>query len=465
MLRMRDFIATNIAAVVFLSCYFLTVVLGNIIYATPLAASMLTSAGFGLDLLYFPTSFTSGFWILLLLPFIAIPVLAPLLRVPLKRIVVPIVKLVPNFGKIEYAILLAAIYGIIGWTFWHTNIFGLIDRAADAREAIEARFALQSAMSFREQIVVYSILPFMASYSFVAAIKGDGKFWVLMTVINIILTTVILVAINMKWPILVFYIGLVAAIFVFSRKYAYLKAIVGVVILVVFYLAVSSYVFRWGPTADSIPSRPDSAVSSTTNGSQLDGVIQKTKKSVTSIAAHSLANAPFLFAELVDRMAVAYPYYYKVFTEEGQICGSILDQVIPGPKKCAPTYVVYTRIFGKDGYEGRGTAPAAPQITSYAFGGWPGAFLAMLGTCVVLAAFAVIPLHGGAMAGAWTTVGATVGYHLSQLPGEGPIIYNHGLLWPLLFVGAYAILRRLFLAAFARRQTTRSVGDAEDVAR
>lgn len=441
---MRAWIARNVASVMFLAFYFITVVAANLLYATPLAKPLLTASGMPQEFLNFPTTFSVGYWALLMMPFVAVPLLVPPLRRVLSRwIVGPVVGYVPDFRPADYAVIFAIVVGIVMYALWRTEAFALVGNATSAKEAIDARFVLQARMSFLvEKIAIHSLLPFMSLYAITAAIKSGGRFWTVFAVLSVGVALVALVAINMKWPVLIFYIGAVASIFLFTQRWAYTKAILGSIGLVAFYLIISTYVFRWVPhiaPPNQVAGQHQQAAEQASGEalSKPEEVVNKPNLEYTALAEHSVEQSPLLFAHALNRMAIAYPYYYKVFTEEGPICGTLMETYLPGAKPCAPTFLIYSRIFIGDGYDGRGSSPAAPHVTAYAQQGWIGALVGMLGTCVLLAGFSAIPLSSGPMAGAWTVVGATVGYHLSQIPIEGPIIYDHGILWPLLLVAAY----------------------------
>ena len=151
----------------------------------------------------------------------------------------------------------------------------------------------------------------------------------------------------------------------------------------------------------------------------------------------------------LNRMAVSYPYYYQVFTEEGAVCGGILAQARRNPT-CRPSEVIYSRSFVNDGFENRGTSPLAVHISGYALGGWPIALLALVAGSVMLGLFAALPLDSGSMSGTVTIVGALAAYHLSQIPGEGVVFYEHGLIWPALLLLIYVLWQRLGSAAGLR---------------
>jgi hypothetical protein len=60
--------------------------------------------------------------------------------------------------------------------------------------------------------------------------------------------------------------------------------------------------------------------------------------------------------------------------------------------------------------------------------------------------FAALPLDRGPASGT-LTISGTIGGYLSQIPGEGVIFYEHGLLWVFLLMIAYALWRRVIARA------------------
>lgn len=437
----------------FMVFYPVTIVAANLIFATPAGPSFLRITGFPTESLAFDTSFTFGYWALLLMPIVAVPLMVPLFKRILTPVVSKLASTVPDFTKTEYSAIATVFYAIAAWTFWQAGAMELAASAHNAVAAVEVRFELQERMHFLVKVIIHAILPFLACYAVAAAFRIGGRFWISIALINTMAVTFLLVGVNMKWPALLFMIALVVATFLFARKYPYIKAAAGVVFLVGFYLVLSTYVFRAilpesepiisaTQTPEDLP--PQSAPST------LPAVPPENTPTVhpfeyaNDLVRSSLKLAPQLFAHAVNRMAIAYPYYYHVFTKEGKVCGGLVDQAKTSENvRCRPSWLVYTRIFGKDQFEGRGTAPAAPHITGYALGGWPVAILGVIGICLVLAAFLAIPLYTSIMMSAFAVVGATVGYHLSQIPGEGVIFYDHGFLWPIALVFVFACYRQL----------------------
>jgi hypothetical protein len=463
---LRAWVARNVSLLLFLAFYFLTVVAGNLIYATPYGEAVLASAGMPDDALRFDTTFTLGYWTLLLMPLVAVPVGVAAFRPLLSRFVVgPIVSITPEFRRADYLVILALVAGAAYYALWQADAFALVANAVSAKEAIDARFELQERMSFAQKVAIHSLLPFMTFYALSAAIKTRETFWTVTAIVTVAITCVALVSINMKWPVLVFYIGAVSGIFIFSRRWPYVKAVVGAVGLVALYLAISTYVFRWVPQ-EATPAPDEVAVDAPAPEMPKGPWQQKPPKpsipnkptepgkpslDYSDLAGSSVNAAPLLLTHAVSRMAISFPYYYKIFTDEGPICGTLIATYLPGKKPCAPTFLVYSVIFPNDGYTGRGSAPAAPHVTAYAQQGWIGAGVGMLVVVLALSAFSAIPLASGAMAGAFVMVGATVGYHYSQLPIEGPVFYDHGIFWPLLLVGLYTAYRYASAAMLAAK--------------
>jgi hypothetical protein len=257
---------------------------------------------------------------------------------------------------------------------------------------------------------------------------------------------------NMKWPILIYYAGLVLAIFVYAKRYAYLKTILGGVLLVLVYFLISAFVFRLVPPAEVVPpskieesssvrteNLPSSKIAGADEnpGGERSGVLGN----VVGVGGAAVHNAPMLLFNVVNRMAIIYPYYYQVFTLEGAVCGGIVAQAKVG-QPCRPSTYIYSRIFD-DQFKGRGTAPAAVQISAYALGGWPLALFGLICASVVLGLFTTLPLSASATVGSLALTGAIAGYHFSQLPGEGPIFYDHGFFWTLLVLLLFGTWRAL----------------------
>jgi hypothetical protein len=140
-------------------------------------------------------------------------------------------------------------------------------------------------------------------------------------------------------------------------------------------------------------------------------------------------------------MALPFPFYYEVFSKEGPVCGTILDRIQRKANPCHPSNFIYTRMFGEQGFKGAATAPAAVHIGGFALNGWPGALLELIIASCILGAFMSLPRHGGPMVSTFTVMGGLTGYYFSQLPLEGALVYDHGVLWWGLLVAAYSAWR------------------------
>lgn len=423
----RQLATSNVALLSFLSCYGATVLLGNLIYATPYGTALLQAAGYKTAILQFPTTFSLGFWVLLLSPLLAVPLVMTVATPLLRRPVTALFKFFPSFSVRDFVVISLLVYGVICFAFYRSSSVGLFLGGATATDAIEARFAMQARISFLEKVTIHSIMPFLAYYAFIAFLRYRTRFWAAASVLSIAASFVVLIFLNMKWPVLLFSIGIVVALLMFSQpRRFWIKLIGSAITLAAIYLLVSTIIFRLAPEPPEPPQSPEIRI-----------------ERAQSLASTAVGRAPFLVAHAINRMAVSYPYYYRIFTEKGPVCGTLIQQYVVGAKPCHPSYLVYKSIFGADGYEDRGTAPAAPHITAYAFDGWMGAALGLIGMGVVLAFFSAVPYATGPMASTWTVLGAIVGYHLSQVPGDEVIFYTTGLIWPFLLVLVYSAYRRL----------------------
>jgi hypothetical protein len=439
--KLRVWISKNLAPLIFLSAYFVTVVLGNILYALPYGREQLEKNRYTADILQFETLFSAGYWLLLFLPFLVTPVVIIGVRKFAGKYLEGWSRIFPEFTKSEYLFIVTVSYLFVLYAMFKADAFSLFLAGTDPVASVEARFKIRNQLGFIPLVVLMSILHYLSIYSLIRWIMASTRFWMVATIANAVLMSAFLVLLNMKWPILIFYAGLVLAVFVYAKRYPYLKALVGGVLLITMYFMISAFVFRLIPAAQAPeeinPQIPQIAltpqvqqesqkVPGEVKGATGVGAIDK-----TLIVGHAaVSNAPMLLFNVVNRMAIIYPYYYQVFTKEGQVCGGIIAQARIGPA-CRPSTFIYSRIFN-DSFNGRGTAPAAVHISGYSLGGWPIAIFALLCASIVLGLFASLPLNAGAVVGSLAVTGAIVGYHFSQIPGEGPIFYDHGVFWVVL---------------------------------
>lgn len=408
--NVRFWVIRNMAPVVFLGAYFFTVVLGNLVYLTPSGHAYLQTTSSYLAIYNFSTLFSFGYWILLFLPFLVTPLIVMLVRFKMEHDVNNFVNLIPDFSKVVFTVIVSCCFLIVVYSLLKADAINLFTSGFDAISSVEARFKILSQTGFFSLVVLMSILPYLSLYSLIKWFHSKQFFWSIATILMLILMTICLVLLNMKWPILIFYLALVIAVFVYSQRRPFLKALMGAVLLVMMYLLISVFVFR------------------IVSNNEHKFATGERKFATKNIFKSATQNAPMLLMAAINRMAIIYPYYYHVFTTEGSVCGGVLKQAQRGPA-CRPSTFIYSRIFVDDGFNGRGTSPAAVHISGYALGGWPLAILALVCASVILGLFTCIPLNASAALGALRVTGAIVGYHFSQLPGEGPLIYDHGVLW------------------------------------
>jgi hypothetical protein len=312
--------------------------------------------------------------------------------------------------------------------------------------SIEARFTIRERIGFLTFVPLQALLPYLTWYAIFRGLSSRQLFWIGSASIEFFLLSVLLVMTNMKWPLLLFYVSLVLAIFVYAKHRAYLKSAAGAVLVFLAFMGISTFVFRMAPppspSVASSGGAPVSAAPAANPPAAADADVSRPSERVVATARSASTFAPTIVFSALNRMAVSYPYYYQVFTAEGPVCGGILAQAHRHPT-CRPSEMIYTRMFGKNEFEHRGTAPLAAHISGYALGGWPIAILALVAASVVLGLFSAIPLDDGAVSGSLVILGAVTGYHLSQIPGEGVIFYEQGLFWIGLLLLGHALWHRL----------------------
>jgi hypothetical protein len=442
----RAWVSANLQLVAFLGAYFVTTVAGNLIFATPFARQSLTASSSSDRFLSFPHTFTFGYWLLLLCPFVITPVIVLVTKRLTERRVAVLATALPDFTRRTYVIVTLACFAFVIYRFWRADVASLFVSGNDAVSSVEARFTIRERIGFVTLTPLQALLPFLSIYALVRWQQSAERFWMAFTIANVLVLSVLLVMINMKWPVLLFYIAIVLTVFVYSRSHPYLKTAIGAVLVFFAFLLISTFVFRIASVTSS-SAEATSVIghaprASSRTPAPADAPLAEASERLLASTRVAPAYAPRLLMLALNRMAIAYPYYYQVFTEEGAVCGGILTQARRQPY-CRPSEVIYTRIFGKDGFEDRGTSPMAVHISGYALGGWPIALFALTAGSVILGLFAAVPLDRGPLLGALVILGGVSGYHLSQIPGEGVVFYEHGLFWVFLLLVAHTLWRRI----------------------
>jgi len=427
-MMLQSFIRQYIAPAIFLTSYLLTVVLGNIIYATPIGGTFLALGYLPDTPLTLPGVFSPLYWLLLLAPFLVTPLVVLATRRLLRRPIALIaITALPDINRIVYVIATVAVIGAATYMLLRSGALDLFFTGTNAVQAVEARFLLQERLGFWGLVTVQSLLPFLGYLALVNGLKGRGHFWQAAAVVVCAVATVFLLLLNMKWPILLFFCGIALAVFVHSASRPYLKAGVAFIAIVAAYLLISTFLFRAVETPVDAPIQIEADA--------LDGNLEHVAEVNARLFSSAFWAAPRLVVFAINRMAVIYPYYLSTFSSNPGVCGNLVTYLRPGAD-CRPSTFIYQRMFVSDGFEGRGTAPAAVHITAFALGGLPLAGIALVLASIVMGMFAALPRQSNATVGAIAILGAIAGYHWSQIPGEGPLLYDHGLIWPFLLLAA-----------------------------
>lgn len=462
----RETLNANLPLLVFLGFYFAATVLGNFIYNTTWAQTWAQSAlTGGFDFSKLPTMRTPGYWILLLMPFAIAPPLAIYSARAVRALLNRVTFRMPEFRRMDYLVIAGIAYVYCYHEFRRAHVTEILaNGVADAWASVAARFEILEALGFWPPMVMKSVLVFLAVYSLVRAMRSREWFWIGAFLINLILLSEMLIWLNMKWPVLIYYIALVLCIFLFSQRHPYRNTVIAGIGLLVTYLAISVVVLRFAEAAiisQKTGNRADPQSYRTYTWERfaeprLRGIHNEFRSGsvpidsseyTAEVARNSVSLAPLLVMNAVNRMALPYPFYYQVFTENGPICGTIVDRILRKTNPCHPSSLIYEEMYGDDNFGGRATAPAAVHITGYALGGWSGALIATVLASLVIGSFMGLwrSARTSTLAAAVFVMGGYSAYFFSQLPFEGPLVYDHGVLWWAAVLVGYAGYR-LFLA-------------------
>ncbi|WP_319797010.1 hypothetical protein [Nitrobacter sp.] len=418
----RSTICDNLALIVFLTAYFFLTVLGNLIYLIPGGDIIGRIAIEDFSIANFKTAKSGGYFLLLFLPFIVTPIVAIFTRRFLGQYVNRTVKLFTDFSRLDFIAIEVIVYSYVFFSFWNADAVELLTRGSDVYDAVRSRYDLLDRLGYWPQMSLKSLLVFLACYGFVRAIRSRETFWIVAAAVNFILTTIFLVLLNMKWPLLVFYMALVVSTFAFARKRPYSGTLMMSLVTLLAYTLISIALLRVVPPPSSNPGHLFGRVKST-----------------------ALTSKTLLAATLLNRMAQPYPYYFDVFTQDGPVCGTLTDRIMRKVNPCQPSNLIYSRMFGDTGFDEfvsrNGTSPQSVHVYGYALNGWPGAMIELILASVVLGLFISVPAMTSNIAATIVVMGALTGYYFSQLPFEGAIIYDHGILWWGLLIVAYTAIK------------------------
>lgn len=426
--RLRAWVVRDLPLLTFLGFYFLTVVLGNLLYLDASARDYLGVYNIPHNFADFAETFTAGYWALLFLPFILTPLIANVLRRRASGVIAQLTCWVRDPSFCQFA---CVAFGLMGWILyfvWHEGIYTLYVEGAtsDFERSVAIRFAILDQIGFTKLIVVQGLLPYLCFFATIQGLRGKGLHWQLSAIGLMVLLSFVSIVLNMKWPVLLFLIGIVLCIFCNARRYVYLKTFVGGILVLAMYVMVSNFALHMpAPGMNDMDAK---------HRAEWERFIASNWKRITGGSDAFEGNhlkKQMLFP--INRMASSYPYYYHVFTSEGAVCGGVLEQASSHPP-CRPSTYIYSTMFGADGFEGRGTSPQGVHITGYALGGWPLALVALAAAATVIGLLMALPYQRSSALAAFYIFGGLGGYHFSQVPGEGVIFYPHGLLWPVVLM-------------------------------
>lgn len=447
MILFRNAVRSNLSLIVFLAAYFVLTVVGNVLYLTPIGPNLGQIAIPSFDIQKFKTFATLGFFVLLLMPFAIIPVIALLTRKLARPTVVQLVSLFQEFKPVDFSAISTTLYAYVAYSFWRSNAIGLLRHGANSMEVVDNRFDLLGALGFWPQMTLKSLLIFLATYAFIRALKTRAAFWISVAVVHLLLLSSLLVLLNMKWPVLVFYVAITLGGFSCAQRRPYLVATLCGACLVAIYLLISVIALRAVPTP--LHFVPPPAQNPTVITPPPAPVIAP-PTSIGAASKSAVKSAPFLGATLINRMAQPFPYYFETFTNEGHVCGTVLDRIERKINPCQPSNLIYNKMFGVGEYAGRATAPQAIHVYGYALNGWIGALIELTLASIVIGIFISVPVSASSMTATIAVMGGLTGYFFSQLPVEGPILYDHGVLWWGLLIIGYSTFRWLYPAEMKR---------------
>ncbi|WP_212625052.1 hypothetical protein [Pseudomonas sp. PP3] len=466
----RGYFCRNLQPICFLVAYFVLVVLGNLIYASPFGLRAIEAFGYPVATLKLNHIFTLGYWVLLFMPFVVTPMIVFLVKKTSVNLVECFAKKIPEMTKAWLIVLFSLSCIFVLSNFYKCGVFEIFQSGKDSVSSVEARFEIRERLHFGVFIVIQAIVPYLSYVAVTNLSKKGGAFWYVFSLVSILIASSFFVMINMKWPVVLYYVGVVLTIFVHTEKYAYTKAVVGGLIVIATYLLISTVVFRLAPEPMDNSVSTASAIHEKAHIDQHQAGSQEAKppklivteivpkaiqpggtnlavsaERAAVVSEAAISATPMLMMHLLSRMSIVVPYYYQEFTDHPSACGGILAQARPGPV-CRPSTYIYNKLFvsSNDQFIGLGTSPAAVHITGYAVGGWTVAIFALLCASVILGVLSCIPVNASSTVSAFGIVGALAGYHFSQIPGEGVIFYEHGLFWPFLLMAGYTCAVWLF---------------------
>jgi hypothetical protein len=319
-----------------------------------------------------------------------------------------------DITRTGYVSVLIGCMAVVLFSFWNAGALQLASTGVDDIASVEARFLLLENIGRIPLIILNAVITYLAFYSLISWLKLRESFWLKISIFNVISTVTLLTLLNMKWPVLIFILGIALTLYVYGKNISLGKVGIFFVGFVISFLAITAFVWRVSFTPE-----PETDYTSASRPNSVEALFI-TAQNVGDFAARAGTFALF-------RMANP-PHYYSVYRDEGALCNGPLSQLDVN-NSCRPSLIIYSNTFGEDGFEGRGTSPASAHITAYSLGGWPFSLTILVLTSIVLGLFSTIVQSKSILLNAFAMSGVLAGYHFSQLPFEGPFIYDHGLVW------------------------------------
>jgi hypothetical protein len=248
-----------------LTSYFFLTVLMNVVFVVYDDRFAMKSMD-NFSIAAFPVQ-TVGYWLLLFLPFLALPPVAILFRRILARPARMLGAWTPEFRMLDYLVITGVCYGIAIHAMYRSDAWGLLWSGSDAISTVLARFELLNRLHFFERAILQSVLVFLTLYSLVRALRSREGRWLSIFSVNLVAMTVLLVCLNMKWPVVVLFGGIVACTALFGRRRGLHTAIAAVTMVCV-YLLVATVVLRI----------PQSSSSATGNSPGLERIVKEPVK-------------------------------------------------------------------------------------------------------------------------------------------------------------------------------------------
>lgn len=439
MQRIRKNLIAHMPLYVLLGFYFLTTVLANLIYLTSWGRNWPAISMPDFSWQNFRVTFGFGYWALLLLPFFLVPPVALIARRLLKPKASIIAPFVADISKPTYLILSITLYSYVFFALSRSDALTKMVAAGTAMDAVRNRFELQKALGFGPRMVLLSLLTFLAMYACVKAVRTSQWFWRIALACYALVQIPCLILLNMKWPVVIFIIGLGLAVLTTARRFPILKSIGIMACGVIVYFLISTVVLRIVP----VPTIEQPATQELHNVAPMPKVNFDSYGYIGKVAGAAATNITALSVVALNRMGMIVPFYYDTFTVEKAACGSFVDWALhTNGLKCRPSLMVYAKMFGNDGFAQRGTAPASFQIYEYAREGWFGAILALILGGIFIGAFLSLRdvAQGSDMIATIFAMGGLFAYFMTQLPLEAPLMYDHGVGWWGLIVAANSSL-------------------------